>query len=205
MPRKTVSTSRRPAAAAGKTAAHDAKPRPRSFEKRLAELKVRLGEVADLEAASAVLSWDQATNMPRGGTASRGWQLATLDRLAHQKFTDPEVGKLLDALAPVLELRGLDDVDTALVRVARRDYDRAIKVPEALVARLSRHANAAYAAWTDARPANDFDAAVAHLETGVALGRELSRALGGGRHIMDPLIDRAEPGPACSTNFGRNS
>ncbi len=197
MPPKSATrttTARSNTRASAKTPGPVAKVALRSFEKRLASLKERLAEVADLDAASSVLGWDQATHMPRGGSAARGHQSATLDRIAHQKFTDPEIGRLLDSLEPALNGRAANDPDAALVRVTRRDYARALKIPEALVARLSRHSNAAYAAWTDARPANDFAAVLPHLEHSVALARELSHALGSGTHVMDPLIDRAEPG-----------
>ena len=50
----------------------------RSPEDMLAELRVRLREIADLSAAGAVLSWDQATYMPEGGAAARGRQMAML-------------------------------------------------------------------------------------------------------------------------------
>ncbi len=160
---------------------------------------MRLAEVADLEGACAVLRWDQATYMPRGGAAGRSSQAATLQRLAHEKFTDPALGKLLNGLTRALEARSDDDCDRALVRVTRRDYERATKVPVALVDRLSRYSNDAYAAWTDARPANDFKIMVPHLEAGVALTRELAAAMAAGQssgshHVMDPLIDSAEPG-----------
>jgi carboxypeptidase Taq len=202
MPKKSAEPRRAPAAtrtsphtaADAATSSRSVKAQSGMVEKRLAALKERLAEVADLEAASAVLGWDQATYMPRGGVGARGAQSATLDRLAHEKFTDPEIGRLLDALQPVFETRGVDDLDTALIRVTRRDYDAARKIPEALVARISLHTNAAYTAWTDARPANDFTAVLPHLERGVALARALSEALGGGAHVMDPLIDRSEPG-----------
>ena len=39
----------------------------RSPRDMLAALRVRLREIADLRAAGAVLSWDQATYMPEGG------------------------------------------------------------------------------------------------------------------------------------------
>jgi carboxypeptidase Taq len=198
MPKKTA-TAKDPRPATGpscatKSVPANTKSQSGAIEKRLAALKQRLAEVADLEAASAVLSWDQATFMPRGGVVARGHQLATLDRLAHAILTDPETGRLLDSLQKVIEARGLDDLDAALIRVTRRDYDHARKIPEALVTRISRHTNAAYAAWTDARPANDFAAVLPHLENGVTLARDLSKALGGGAHVMDPLIDRSEPG-----------
>ena len=35
-----------------------------TMEKRLAELKLRLREINDLESAGAVLAWDQSTYMP---------------------------------------------------------------------------------------------------------------------------------------------
>ena len=35
-----------------------------------------------------------------GGAAARGRQGATLQRLAHEKFVDPALGRLIDALAP---------------------------------------------------------------------------------------------------------
>ena len=65
---------------------------------RLDELKARLLEVNDLGSAAAVLRWDQATYMPPGGAAARGRQTATLGRLAHEKFTDAALGRLLDEL-----------------------------------------------------------------------------------------------------------
>ena len=44
----------------------------RSPRDMLVELKAALREIADLRAAGAVLSWDQATYMPEGRAAARG-------------------------------------------------------------------------------------------------------------------------------------
>lgn len=166
----------------------------RSLDKRLSELRRLLGDAIDLNAASAVLNWDQATYMPKGGSTARGRQCATLNRIAHEKFTDASIGRLLDQIAPALAGRPDDDDDVALIRVARREYDRAIKVPPALVERMAEHGNRTYAAWTEARPANDFARVEGLLEQGVDLARELANALGGGAHIMDPLVEGSEPG-----------
>ena len=67
----------------------------RSDQDKLAELKSRLAEIADLGSAGAVLGWDQATYMPSGGAVARGRQSATLSRLAHEKSVDPalEIGR----------------------------------------------------------------------------------------------------------------
>ena len=74
-----------------------ANPTPQA---QLDELKHRLREISDLSAAGSVLSWDQATYMPRGGAAARARQGALLGRLAHEKATDPALGRLLDELQP---------------------------------------------------------------------------------------------------------
>src|SRR5262245_44637008 len=49
-------------------------------------LKTRLREIDDLQRAGSLLHWDQATYMPPGGAPARGRQLATLSRLAHERF-----------------------------------------------------------------------------------------------------------------------
>ena len=58
----------------------------------LAALRDRLAEVSDLQRAAAVLEWDQETYMPPGAAEARAHQVATLRRLAHERFTDEAVG-----------------------------------------------------------------------------------------------------------------
>ncbi len=103
----------------------------------LADLKHRLSEIYDLDAAGSVLSWDEATYMPDGGAAARGRQLAMLRRLAHERFIDPELGRLIDRLEPDADKLPADDA--GLIRVVRRDYDKAIRVAAAYVARATAH------------------------------------------------------------------
>ncbi len=71
------------------------------MEQKLDQLKVLLAEVVDLKSAQAVLSWDQETFMPPGGALGRGYQLGTLAKIAHEKFTSDEVGQLLEDLEPL--------------------------------------------------------------------------------------------------------
>ena len=84
------------------------------------ELLARLQEINDLGAAAALLNWDQTTYMPVGGAAARGRQLATLQRLAHEKFSDPTVGHLLDDLQPYADDLPYEADDAALLRLTRR-------------------------------------------------------------------------------------
>jgi carboxypeptidase Taq len=162
--------------------------------------------VDDLNHAAALLSWDQTTYMPPGGAPARGRQMATLGRLAHEKFTDPAVGRLLDGLGPWAQTLPYDSDDAALVRVTRREYDKAVKVPAEFVSELNAHAAASYQAWTEARPANDFKRMVPILEKTMDLSRRLAGFFPGYEHIADPLIDYADYGMKAATVrevFGR--
>jgi carboxypeptidase Taq len=163
-------------------------------ETKLAELKLRLLEISDLTAAGALLGWDQSTYMPRGGAPARAHQGATLSKLAHEKSIDPALGKLLDELAPYAAGLPYQSDDASLIRVARRDFEKAIKVPSAYVARASALGSASYDAWTRARPANDFATMRPFLEQAVDLSREYAGFFAPYQHVADPLIDAAEEG-----------
>jgi len=166
---------------------------------KLNELKARLLEVNDLESAAALLSWDQTTYMPPGGAVARGRQLATLGRLAHDKFTDPTIGKLLDALHSYAESQPYDSFDASLIRVARRDYERAIKVPSEFMSEFYQHSAESYEAWAKARPANDFAAVRPLLEKTLDLSRRYAEFFPGYEHIADPLIDASDYGMKAAT------
>ena len=109
------------------------------MQKKLQELKNRLVEVDNLNSAAAVLGWDQSTYMPPGGVEARARQMATLEQLAHEKFVDPAIGRLLDDLRPYEEGLPYDSDDASLIRLTRREYDRAVRVPAAFVAEVAVH------------------------------------------------------------------
>ena len=169
------------------------------MEKKLQELKTRLIEINDLESAAALLGWDQTTYMPPGGGPARGRQLATLQRLAHEKFTDPAVGKLLDDLRPYEQSLPDDADEASLIRITRRLYERDVKVPSSFMAEYSRHATASYEAWAKARPADDFGAVQPYLEKTLDLSRQYADFFPGYEHIADPLIEMSDYGMTAAT------
>ena len=158
----------------------------------LADLKQRLSEIYDLNAAGSVLAWDEATYMPTGGAVARARQMAMLRRLAHERFVDPALGRLLDRLEPSTDKLPADDA--SLLRVVRRDYERAVRVPANYVARVNAHGSASYNAWIRARPANDFAAMIPFLEKTLELSREYASFFAPYDHIADPMIDDADEG-----------
>jgi carboxypeptidase Taq len=66
----------------------------------LRTLRERLAEISDLYRTAAVLRWDQLVMMPPRGSEARAEALATLGRIAHDKFVDDAIGNLLDKLRP---------------------------------------------------------------------------------------------------------
>jgi carboxypeptidase Taq len=149
-------------------------------------------EISDLSAARALLSWDHATYMPKSGATARARQGAIVSRLAHERSVAPELGKLLEELEPYVAGLPYNSNEASLVRVARRNFEKAIKVPSDYVARVSAFGATAYDAWKRARPANDFATMVPFLEKAIDLDREYADFFAPYEHVADPLIDDAD-------------
>ena len=162
-------------------------PSPDEAPRRLREY---LASIADLDAAAAVLRWDQLTYMPDGGVAGRAEQLATLDRLSHEMIASGETARLLEAAGE--QEPGSDAA--AIVRLARREHDRAAKLPSRLVEELSRATTLAEPAWKQARDGSGFGVLAPHLEKILDLQREAAEHLGYEDHPYDAMLDRYEPG-----------
>lgn len=156
-------------------------------------LKEELARVGDLKKAAAVLSWDQETYMPPKGAQARAQQLATLSRLAHEFFTSDEIGELLDRLEPQVRDLPYDSFEASLVRVTKRDYEKARRVPTELVEELARATSLGTEAWKEARAQSQFDRFRPHLEKIVELTIQKAEALGYEDHLYDALLDLYEP------------
>lgn len=166
---------------------------------KFATLKNRLIEISDIRSATALLYWDQATYMPSEGAKARGRQIATLRRIAHEKFTSDEIGKLLDDLRSYEKSLDYDSDQASLIRVTRSNYEKAIKMPADFTAEFSSHATASYQAWTKARPQNDFEIMKPFLEKTLDLSRRMADFFPGYEHIADPLIDFGDEGMTVKT------
>ncbi|KPL82100.1 carboxypeptidase [Thermanaerothrix daxensis] len=164
------------------------------MEAKLQQLKTLMAEVMDLQAAAALLSWDQQTYMPPAGAEERSEQLATLSRLIHLKSTAPEVGQLIEDLLPYAETLPPDSDDARLIRKAKRAYDKQTKVPADLVAEFTQVTTLAQEAWVQARAEANFAHFRPHLEKIVELRRAYAACFAPYDHVYDPLLDDFEPG-----------
>ena len=174
------------------------------MRKELARLIELDREVGLLGHIHALLNWDQETYMPVKAVAERAEQIAYVEGLAHDKLTAPEVGDLLTALGSTTAAPGggasapngppLDDRERAYLRVLRREFDRATKLPTDLVAELAAETSLAQAVWVDARARNDFPAFAPMLARIVELEKRQAMCLGSGAKPYDALLDLFEPG-----------
>lgn len=164
------------------------------MESTLTQLKTILAEVSDLQNVASLLNWDQQTYMPPGSAEGRGYQLSTLQTLAHTKFTSSEVGKLLDDLEPYAEELDPDSDVARLIKVTRRDYEKEIKVSAKWVSEFARVTTLAHHAWEEARAEDNFPKFQPHLEKIVELRWSYADFFAPYDHVYDPLLDDFEPG-----------
>jgi carboxypeptidase Taq len=159
----------------------------------LAQLKERLTKVTDLERVSRLLSWDQQTVMPPAGASHRADHLATLRRIAHELLSSEETGRLLDELRPLGETLDPDSDDAALIRLTRRDYEKAVRVPAELRAEMARAAAEARPVWVQAKADSDFARFLPALERNIELRLRYIDCFEGVEEPYDVLLDDFEP------------
>jgi carboxypeptidase Taq len=159
--------------------------------KRFREL---LGQISDIDSASAVLGWDKETYMPPGGAPARAQQLATLDKLSHEMFVSAEFRTALEgAKQEVADLE--PDSDAArLVKRVERDFDKATKVPSEWVQEFSLETNNSFMSWQQSRAEASFAGFAEPLKKIVALRRQYVDFFAPYDHVYDPLLDDFEPG-----------
>lgn len=160
----------------------------------LAALRTRLAEVDHLGSAASVLAWDQYVTMPPAGAAGRADALAALERVIHGKRVDPEVGRWLDALEPYA--RDLDPAsdEARYLACARRDHEKAVRVPADLAVAMAREAALGERSWVAAREADDFALLRDSLERQFDLRRRYAACFPEAAHPYDVLLDDFEEG-----------
>jgi len=164
------------------------------MEEKKKLLKEKLAELSDLIYTAAVLDWDQQVNMPSGGAEERGNQLGTLARIIQEKATAPELGKLLDDLLPYADSLDPDSDDARIIKVNRKDFEKATHVPPAFVEKNAQATTTAQQSWREARQKSDFAIFRPDLEKVMDLRKEYISFFPSVDHPYDALLDDFEPG-----------
>ena len=155
------------------------------------ELLERLRDIDLIGQIGGLVSWDQEVLMPPKAAGLRAEQLAWISKTGHQRLTNPRIGELLDALEVT---DGLNDVQTANVRLARESYDKATKLPTEFVEEMAKHRSKAQISWSEARAKDDFSIFRDDLAKSIDLARRKADYLGYDELRYDALLDIYESG-----------
>ena len=186
MPTKTDSTTPTPSTIPAES---DPGVRPVA-EQRLYEL---WAELRDLQAAAALLEWDQETQMPAAANGARGDVLATLAALEHRALIAAELTEVIDECATGAAPGSLLE---AQARVAREAVEKARKIPERLQREIATARSEALGAWQEAKTNSEFALFEKPLARFVALCREKAAALAEDGRLYD--ADLSVPWQECA-------
>jgi carboxypeptidase Taq len=161
------------------------------------ELLSRSKKLVLLSSAISILHWDLETKMPPRGLEQRSEQLAVLDVMAHHELISPDVARMLDAIEGHKDVASLDSVQRRNVHLFRKAYDESARLPEQLVADLSKQAAITVGSWKKAKAAQDFKIYRSDLARMIELrgqAAEIMMQVKGTRTPYDALLDSYEPG-----------
>ena len=150
-----------------------------------------LKELAKLNSAVALLSWDEETHMPKKGLQFRAETIGKLSRMAFELSTSDTLGHCIE------DLEARDDLserDTASLRVVGREYRRNKAIPADLFEEYTIAQSKSQAAWGEAKRASDFALFRPHLEKMIDYARRFADLIGYETCPYDALLERYEPG-----------
>jgi carboxypeptidase Taq len=158
------------------------------------ELTHKLKKAQLLTSVGDVLVWDEQVNLPPASAVFRGDQMAAIAELAHAAISEPRIGELVDAL----DGESLTDDERTVVHWARRDHERATKLPGEFVRTKAEQGSRGFHAWAQAKQASDFASYAPVLATNLELCRREAAYLGKGDAPYDYMLDRHDPGTTAA-------
>ena len=113
-------------------------------------------------------------------------------------LTSDETARLLEDADQELAGADYDSDEASLIRVTKKDYDEATRLPSELVGEMAETTALAHQVWAKARANNDFKAFAPSLEKIMDLMRREAEAFGYEAHPYDALLNLYERGMSAS-------
>jgi carboxypeptidase Taq len=158
------------------------------------QLQTRLVRWQDLFRLGMLLFWDQQTIMPPAGARVRAEHRGALEQMRFELIAADEAGRLLDEVRGFEESLDPESDEACLIRFARREHEKALRVPVELRAELVRTGTQALQVWHEAKTRSDFSLFLPALERMVELRRRFAECFRPVDELYDPLLDEFEPG-----------
>ncbi|MES2695993.1 MAG: carboxypeptidase M32 [Verrucomicrobiota bacterium] len=156
------------------------------------ELVVLVKRAHTLGTVGEVLGWDEQVNLPPGAAEQRAGQHAVLAEATHAASSERRIGELLAELEK--DGAGLSADEEAVVAQARRDYDKATKLPADFVREKATQGSRGFHAWARAKAKDDFASYAPVLEKNLELAKREAVYLGKGGAAYDYALDKHDPG-----------
>jgi carboxypeptidase Taq len=136
------------------------------------------------------------TKMPPKGIKMRSIQLAMLSKILHKMNTDPEIGRLLEAILKHPDYESLDSVHKRNLYLIKKSYDEQTKLPEKLVVEISKQKALTIDTWKKAKASKNFSKFKPELEKLFNLKKQSAEILMKVKETATPydaLLDIFEP------------
>lgn len=160
----------------------------------LEQFRQIIKEIKQYEEALAVLYWDLRTGAPRKGMDTRSEVIGTLSGKMFELSTSKELGMLLTELEVETTFKQLSELDQALVRETRKDYDRSVKIPPDLYQKYVVLTAQSENYWEVCKEKNDYASFQPYLEQIIELTNQMIDLWGVKYTRYDTLLDQYEPG-----------
>ena len=167
-----------------------------------------------LATVDELLGWDEQVNLPPGAAEQRARQHAAVAEVQHAAASDRRIGELLASLEGRDGQLGrpsdsagnaadrprsatsatMEEAIRVVVANARRDYDRATRLPADFVQEKAIQGSRGYHAWAKAKATNDFASYAPVLEKNLEFARREAAYLGFVHAPYDYMIDKHDPG-----------
>ncbi|MBI5670548.1 MAG: carboxypeptidase M32 [Chloroflexi bacterium] len=157
------------------------------------QFQLHIAELSDILNAISILKWDARTQMPPGGAQTRGYQLATLSRLAQVHFISDKTARLLDAVEAEIAGEDEDSYRVRAVRQTRQYYEIIRRIPLDLVSAKAELEPVSEGVWAEAKANNDFASFAPFLQQQLELAKRQAEAVGYTEHPFDALVFEYEP------------
>ncbi len=152
-----------------------------------------LQRINRLRTALELLEWDEQVNLPSGSAERRAQEMAALSELIHRECTQKRIGGWLEELGT--ESNTDSPECRTVLREARRNYDRAVKISPEFVARKAALDSRAYHAWAKAKEKGDFYLFAPFLQSQLEMAKEEAILIGYNEETTyDYHIDKHDPG-----------
>jgi carboxypeptidase Taq len=155
-------------------------------------------QTALLTSIESLLGWDERCIMPLLAGEYRAEQMTLMSGMIHDRQTDPRLADWLSELAGSPLAKDPGSETGATIRQLKRQYEKKVKLPKALVVELTRVSVLGQQVWQEARQKNDFAPFQPLLEQTIRLKQEQAAALGFEECAYDALLDEYEQGEKTS-------